>query len=70
MIAKLLTDWTGKNVKISWMSEMDQAFRRIKESLSNELMLKLFEFEKPFEVHTDASDYVISGVLMQKKIGR
>ena len=28
-------------------------------------MLKFLEFDKPFEVHTDANDFVIEGVLMQ-----
>ena len=28
-------------------------------------MLKVFEFNKPFEVHMDVNNFVIEGVLMQ-----
>ena len=34
-------------------------------SISSEPILKLPDFEKPFEVHTDASDRAISVMLVQ-----
>ncbi|KAL3682839.1 hypothetical protein R1sor_000861 [Riccia sorocarpa] len=39
---------------------------RVKEILASEPVLKLPEFDKPFEVHTDASDFAIGGVLVQE----
>ncbi|KAL3688559.1 hypothetical protein R1sor_014868 [Riccia sorocarpa] len=64
-IVKPLTDWTAKGVRIVWNQVATDAFARVKQILASEPVLKLPEFDKPFEVHTDASNYAIGGVLVQ-----
>lgn len=41
------------------------AFRELKRRLVTEPVLALPDFKRPFEVHTDASDRAIGGVLVQ-----
>jgi hypothetical protein len=43
-----------------------KAFEVLKEKFSSTPMLKFPYFTKLFEVHTNASDFVINGVLMKK----
>uniref|UniRef100_A0A3Q7IVH0 Reverse transcriptase/retrotransposon-derived protein RNase H-like domain-containing protein n=1 Tax=Solanum lycopersicum TaxID=4081 RepID=A0A3Q7IVH0_SOLLC len=42
------------------------AFQNLKNAITSEPILKLPDFELPFEVHTDASDKEIGGVLVQE----
>ncbi|KAL3686374.1 hypothetical protein R1sor_008948 [Riccia sorocarpa] len=65
-ILKPMTDWTAKGAKIVWDQKAKEAFGRVKEIMASEPVLKLPEFDKPFEVHTDASDFAIGGVLVQE----
>ncbi|KAL2621099.1 hypothetical protein R1flu_001304 [Riccia fluitans] len=58
-IVKPLIDWTAKGTKICWTQEAKDAFEKIKQVLASEPVLKLPEFDKPFEVHADSSGYVI-----------
>ena len=48
-----------------WNGFCYQVFEELKNKLSSPPMFKFSEFDKPFEVHTDASDFAIGGVLMQ-----
>ena len=64
-IAKPLSDLLKKGVNQVWDEFCHQAFEELKCKLSSPPVLKFPEFEKPFEVHTDASDFAIGGVLMQ-----
>ncbi|KAL2632608.1 hypothetical protein R1flu_004087 [Riccia fluitans] len=64
-ILKSLMDWTIKGARIEWNQKAHSTFQKVKEILASEPVLKLPEFDKPFEVHTDASDYAIGGVLAQ-----
>ena len=41
------------------------AFEKLKAAISSEPVLKLPNFEEAFEVHTDASDRAIGGMLVQ-----
>ena len=50
-----------------WTDACQEAFEKLKVVVSSEPVLRLPDFELPFEVHTDASDKAISGVLVQEK---
>ncbi|CAL2230768.1 unnamed protein product [Prunus armeniaca] len=45
--------------------KVDHAFDELKRAPMEEPMLRLLDLSKPFEVHIDASDSAIGGVLMQ-----
>ena len=64
-IARPLSDLLKKGASQEWDEPCHQAFEELKNKLSLLPMLKFPKFDKPFEMHTDASDFVIGGVLMQ-----
>ncbi|KAI4313124.1 hypothetical protein L6164_026131 [Bauhinia variegata] len=49
----------------NWSQECQNAFEDLKRAVSQEPVMVLPDCSKPFEVHTDASDFAIGGVLMQ-----
>ena len=65
-IAKPLLDLLKKSVSEIWDEHCYRAFEELKRRLTFAHVLKFPEFKKPFEVHTDASDFAIRGVLMQE----
>ncbi|KAF3662453.1 hypothetical protein FXO37_12442 [Capsicum annuum] len=64
--ATALTDLLKKDVKWVWSEKFDAAFQTLKEAIASEPILKLPDFELPFEVHTDASNKAVGGVLVQE----
>ena len=44
-----------------------EAFEKLKAAISSESVLRLPDFELPFEVHTNTSNKEIGGVLVQEK---
>lgn len=46
-------------------SREQHAFDALKKAITEEPVLSLPDLNKPFELHTDASDHTIGGVLMQ-----
>ncbi len=48
-----------------WDKVCNEAFETLKGILVKALVLKLFDFDKNFDIHFDASDFVIRGVLVQ-----
>lgn len=66
-IAAPLTNLLKKNQSWEWTVECQQAFEKLKEAIQQEPVMALPDHTKPLEVHTDASDYAIGGVLMQAK---
>lgn len=60
-----LTDLLKKDCKWDWSVGCQEAFDNLKVAVSSEPVLRLPDFEIPFEVHTDASDRAIGGVLVQ-----
>lgn len=67
-IAKPLTDLTKKNIPFQWQDTQQNAFEILKQKLCSEPILKYPNFEEPFILTTDASDYAISGILSQGEI--
>ena len=65
-IAKPLSDLLKKSVSEIWDEHCYRAFGELKRRLTSAHVLKFPEFKKPFEVHTDALDFAIGGVLMQE----
>ncbi|CAA0820038.1 Uncharacterized mitochondrial protein AtMg00860 [Striga hermonthica] len=59
-----LTDLLKKGKPWVRSDECQRAFDDLKVAVSQEPVLALNDFTKPFEVHTDASDLTIGGVLM------
>lgn len=49
----------------SWSPEADEAFNKLKECLVSTPVLSCPNFNLPFEVHTDASDYGVGAMLCQ-----
>ena len=61
-----LTDLLKKGKAWTWDEKCQQAFEDLKKALTEEPVLALPDHTKVFEVHTDASDFAIGGVLMQE----
>jgi hypothetical protein len=61
-----LTDLLKKNGKWHWTDQCQAAFDKLKAAVASEPVLHLPNFELPFEVHTDASEKAIGGVLVQE----
>jgi hypothetical protein len=68
-IAALLTNLLKKSaVTYKWEGACNEAFETLKGILVKAPVLKLPDFDKDFEIHSDASDFAIGGVLVQKGI--
>jgi hypothetical protein len=66
-IAAPLTNFLKKStVTYKWEGTCDEAFETLKGILMKAPMLKLSDFDKDFEIHSDASDFAIGGILMQE----
>jgi hypothetical protein len=65
-VAAPLSDLLKKNWKWNWTDGYRWAFEKLKRAVTSAPVLKLPDFERPFEVHTDASDRAIGGVLVQE----
>lgn len=60
-----LTSTSKKAKSFSWTKEADDAFSKLKDCLVSAPILSCPNFDLPFEIHTDASDYGVGGVLTQ-----
>ena len=61
-----LTRLTSKNVPFKWTDVEQKAFDEIKQKITQDTMLRFPDFNKPFDVHTDASDTQIGAVISQE----
>lgn len=64
-IAKPLTNLTKKNRSWQWKNEQKQSYKTLQEALTSAPILKQADFEKPFTIKTDASNYAIGAALLQ-----
>ena len=64
-VAAPLTNLLRKGQIWDWSPTCQQAFVKLKAAVTSEPVLSLPDFEKPYEVYSDASDVALGGVLMQ-----
>nr|GEY07583.1 uncharacterized protein [Tanacetum cinerariifolium] len=64
-IASSLTDLLNKNKAWIWDEECQAMSESLKKAVMEEPVLKLPDVTMPFELHTDALNFAIGGVLMQ-----
>lgn len=55
-----------KKALIQWNDQLDQAFKSLKDVVASETLLSYPDWTKPFDLHADASDYQLGGVLSQE----
>ncbi|KAL4127326.1 hypothetical protein QTP88_011501 [Uroleucon formosanum] len=67
-IAKPITNLLRKGIEFIWTSECQEAFEKLKIILCNEPLLQYPDFEKPFIITCDASNYAVGCVLSQSVI--
>ena len=60
-----LTQMTSKQANWKWTEEHQKAFEHMKKSISRETLLVYPDFNKPFEIHTDASKVQLGAVISQ-----
>src|SRR5208282_452319 len=64
--ARPLWDLTKKTRQWTWGEEEGKAFQKLKDELTSQPVLTLPNFDNPFRIEVDASDYTTGGVLSQK----
>ena len=62
-----LTDLLKKSKAWTWDEKCQQAFEDLKKAITEDPVLALPNHTKVFEVHTDAFDFAIGGVLIQER---
>lgn len=66
LIAKPLTSML-RNDDFEWVLKARETFKELKRAITKTLVLALSNFERPFEIYTDASVEGIGAVLVQDK---
>ena len=65
-IACFLMDLLNKERKLEWDAECQDAFQKLKDAITSEPVLRLPDLKLPFELHTDALDKALGGVLVKE----
>jgi len=65
-IVASLTNLTKQNAPYVWCARCQHAFDQVKHALTHAPVLALPDYEKPFEVITDASIEGVGAVLLQE----
>ena len=61
-----LSKLTSKNVPYRWKKEHQEAFEEMKRIITKETLLAYLNFNKPFHIHTDASDVQLGACISQE----
>lgn len=69
-IVRPITNLLRKDVKFTWTDKCQEAFESIKKSLISPPLLIYPDFNKPFNLTTDASNEALGAVLSQGKVGQ
>ena len=56
---------TSKTTKWKWGEQQSKAFQMAKKIIAKEVLLAYPDFNKPFQIHTDASHYQLGAVISQ-----
>ena len=62
-----LTNLTGEGTKFVWEEAQDKAFKEMKRQMAKSAMLAFPNFDLPFDLYSDASDYQVGVCLIQRK---
>ncbi|KAF5701029.1 reverse transcriptase domain-containing protein [Fusarium globosum] len=65
-IAIPLTELTKKDTPFRWNSKAQQAFEQLKEAITSEPVLIMFNPDRQVELETDASDFALGGQVGQR----
>jgi len=57
----------SRKKKLPWGHEQDKAFNKIKNIISNEVILAYPDYTKGFDIHVDASDTQLGAVISQNR---
>jgi len=68
--AKPLTQLLKKDALFAWGPQQEDGFRTLRDHLLREPILQYPDFEKPFNITTDASGYAVAAILSQGPIGK
>lgn len=60
-----LTLLSGSNIPFNWRTTHEESFNRTKELLASAALLRHPDFDQPFLIYTDASDFAYGGVILQ-----
>jgi len=66
IVAPLTNLLKKSTITYEWEGTCDEAFETLKGILVKAQVLKLLDFDKDFQIHSDASDFAIGGVLVQE----
>jgi hypothetical protein len=64
-LTKPLSNLLKKTSSFKWKEEQQRAFKDLKDKFLSFPVLKILDFTKPFEVHTDTNNFAIGGVFMR-----
>ena len=64
--AEPLVSLTRKHIRFDWNDERQRAFDTLKELLTSSHVMTAPDTTKPYKLYTDACDYAVGGILVQK----